>query len=1315
MRGGRAVAVLLLSAFLLALSVVVGLAGAGALPVFAQDDTPLTATFLQNTAPAAHDGAGQTFSIRIEFSEPVAVSYKVLRDEALQVDNGTARKFKRVNDSNQLWEVHAEPSSDDAVTLTLPETTDCDASNAVCTADRKPLSAKASVTIPGPASASTPTPTPTPEPTSLTAEFRELPEVHDGDAAFTFKLSFSEEVGMSYRDMRDHVLTVTGGSVTSASRLQQGSNQGWRIVIDPDSQGDVTVALPATTDCDDQGAVCTADREPLSEAVSETVPGPAALVPTGLTAAASDDGVALDWTAPAAGGSSLTGYHIQRADGEGAFSDLAADTASTATTHTDATAQAGQSYRYRVAALRGSERSDWSGEAPVTLEPPPAAGLTVGLLLSGAVGYSEAGGTGSLVPAQVSIEDTEYRVTGVQAWPGQPGLAVQVTGGDADTDRALAQTDWTSLAGEYVLTVDRVEFSLDTALLAHGDTTPSGQEYQGSVAVVWVAGQLSLAVGETVVFGLESRQRPDPARSAPSALAALASEGGVALSWNAPEADVDAVTGYAIERAEGDGDFGELVSDTGSTETTHTDTTPRADRSYRYRVAALRGTDRSGWSGEAQVTLPPETLPTAPRWRVSEEVWSATLTVGLDKYGSTGYSREGYGTLDVTGFSWMGHDLTVERLAIHSGSSGINLNLTTGAWAGDRALAREDHSGSNPVHALLVGERMLFFSQAAVRHYSSIDINGNYTGTVGYKWSVGRPGWSEDDTVSVSLAAVEEVGPAELAPTALGATFEDGTVTLGWSAPARFAGEVTGYRVERSGEGGDFSVLVADTGSTETGHTDATAGAGRSYRYRVAALRDNELSAWSNEASVTLPEPPAGTPPPEVVVHVVEPQWDREPQMAPQQVDNNNPAQGRPVINGTAAVGQTLTVDLSGITDADGRPTDPAAFSYEWIAVLSSLPSPDVSFGAHHAIPYVIHNISGRPYGRSSYTVRQNDVGMAISVRVRFEDLLTNEEEVISERTAVVPNPDVIAAKSFASLHSDNADPEDIWTNGVTMWVLDGDDKKIYAYALRDDPDTTAIEAFGDRVSTKDFTGLSAAGNDKSNLISSDGQTMWVHDFIDNQFFAYAMGDDPDTTMTTEAFGDRVSSKDASQAAGGSLSGMWIDTRRKSVWVYENVTYEALAEIDLSDGTLTGREVIPYHLNALKNDLKGLWSRGSTMWMVNTHQYNRVIAFSKSPDVIRPAGRGKPAFDVYLASTNADPEAITSDGETMWVLDGTSPSGSGDYRIFAYDLPDGSRLDYDDRGLLPIAHVSASPGPDYIDITVEWDRLAWPQEWDDLY
>ena len=110
-----------------------------------------------------------------------------------------------------------------------------------------------------------------PEP--LTASFLGTPTTHDGRTAFTFELRFSEEFGLSYKTLRDHAFTVTGGTVKKAKRLEKGSNIRWQITVEPASNAAVSVVLPVTTDCDDRGAVCTEDGRKLSNRNEFTVSG----------------------------------------------------------------------------------------------------------------------------------------------------------------------------------------------------------------------------------------------------------------------------------------------------------------------------------------------------------------------------------------------------------------------------------------------------------------------------------------------------------------------------------------------------------------------------------------------------------------------------------------------------------------------------------------------------------------------------------------------------------------------------------------------------------------------------------------------------------------------------------------------------------------------------------------------------------------------------------------------------------------------------------------------------------------------------------
>ena len=110
----------------------------------------------------------------------------------------------------------------------------------------------------------------------LTAAIHGAPASHDGESAFTFELRFSEEFSISYETLRDHAFTVTEGEVTRARQMEPPGNVRWEISVEPSSGAGVTVSLPATTDCEAQGAVCTADGRMLSSPLEFTVGGPAA-------------------------------------------------------------------------------------------------------------------------------------------------------------------------------------------------------------------------------------------------------------------------------------------------------------------------------------------------------------------------------------------------------------------------------------------------------------------------------------------------------------------------------------------------------------------------------------------------------------------------------------------------------------------------------------------------------------------------------------------------------------------------------------------------------------------------------------------------------------------------------------------------------------------------------------------------------------------------------------------------------------------------------------------------------------------------------
>jgi hypothetical protein len=113
------------------------------------EPAPLTVSF--SNVPDSHDGSTE-FTFDLTFSENFPLSYKTLRDHAFtEDDNGPITKAQRkVQGSNQTWTITVDPSGNGAITITLPETTDCTANGAICTDDGRKLSHFTTVTVSGP-------------------------------------------------------------------------------------------------------------------------------------------------------------------------------------------------------------------------------------------------------------------------------------------------------------------------------------------------------------------------------------------------------------------------------------------------------------------------------------------------------------------------------------------------------------------------------------------------------------------------------------------------------------------------------------------------------------------------------------------------------------------------------------------------------------------------------------------------------------------------------------------------------------------------------------------------------------------------------------------------------------------------------------------------------------------------------------------------------------------------------------------------------------------------------------------------------------
>ena len=120
-----------------------------------------------------------------------------------------------------------------------------------------------------------------------------------------------------------------------------------------------------------------------------------------------------------------------------------------------------------------------------------------------------------------------------------------------------------------------------------------------------------------------------------------------------------------------------------------------------------------------------------------------------------------------------------------------------------------------------------------------------------------------DNEESLTSAATDAVAAAEPSeppakPKGLEATSTHDSVTLTWNDPQDES--ITGYvilrRVRVNDQGGDFSVLVSNTGSAATTYTDDEVAASTTYTYRIKAINEHGVSERSRWVHIDTPAPP---------------------------------------------------------------------------------------------------------------------------------------------------------------------------------------------------------------------------------------------------------------------------------------------------------------------------------------------------------------------------------------------------------------------------------------------------------------------------
>ena len=141
----------------------------------------------------------------------------------------------------------------------------------------------------------------------------------------------------------------------------------------------------------------------------------------------------------------------------------------------------------------------------------------------------------------------------------------------------------------------------------------------------------------------------------------------------------------------------------------------------------------------------------------------------------------------------------------------------------------------------------------------------------------------------------------------------------------------------------------------------------------------------------------------------------------------NTPATGAPVISETAHVGQKLTVDTSGIADADGL-TD-ASFGGNWFANDTEGIYATITGG--YARAFIARGAD------LSYTVSRRDVGKTVKIQVYFTDDAGNDEWLTSAKTSAVAATTPAAPGSLVASPTSSGDLRLSWE--APTWDISGE------------------------------------------------------------------------------------------------------------------------------------------------------------------------------------------------------------------------------------------------------------------------------------
>ena len=853
------------------------------------------------------------------------------------------------------------------------------------------------------------------DPQPLTASFTNLPEGNHGESAFKFDISFNQDVATQRLVMQEDAMTVTGGEVTGAQRVD-GAKSLWRITARPVDGRDVIVELPATTDCSATGAVCTGgdSPQPLSNSISHTFPG------TKLNAEFEGFDFYHDGSTPM----QFRVVFSEEVDTTAAEIKEHALTVTGATVNTVVQKDEGSTRKWNVTVTPAG-----TGPFDVILAAATDCAQDGHICTPGGELLAQGDWKRSSGPPVISVADaavTEgdgaqlaFAVTLDRNWSGPiPTVSYATSDGTAS-----AGSDYTAGSGSLTLGWTHTGSLIRPWILAGTITVPVTDDTvveETETLTLTLSSPVWATLGDAVATGTIEEDDVAVVREPDSAPTGLPTITGTPQADSALTADTSAIddanglTGvsytyqWILTTGGTDADID------GATARTYTPRAAHVGRTLKVRVSFTDDDDY-------QHTL--TSKPTTPvTGSTAAAVWSADMLV-------VAYTAVSIGAASADLFSNVGGtgDLQIKSLWSYVPDSDLRLAFTdTFDDAGDHQLIVGDLTLAFPADSS--GEQSFKWTgvdldwedgetiavsivpatppepvantaatglptvsgtpQVGVTLTADVavitDADGLDRVSYNYQWLAGdaniqhatarthTPGVSDvGKTIRVRVSFTDDRGNAEsltsIATAAVLATVPTAplglTVTTGdqvqeldasWQAPSSNGGStVTGYRVQWKEAADSWDTAADVSRATVTGTTHTITGLTGGVEYAVRVMATN--GAGDGPASAEARGTPAA--------------------------ENNAPT-GLPGISGTAQVGETLTVSTSNIEDEDGL--DNVSYRYQWLR-NDGTDDADIAGGTG-----------------STHTLADADQGQTIRVKVSFTDDRGNEESLTSAATGTV-------------------------------------------------------------------------------------------------------------------------------------------------------------------------------------------------------------------------------------------------------------------------------------------------------------------------